>query len=158
MQCPCGSGSVLEQCCGPYHSGEAVAPTAEALMRSRYAAFVRGLIDYVVATHDPLSRDDVDVEGARAWSEESEWTGLEIVAAKEVGDEGSVEFIARYRRDGHDLEHHEHSTFRREDGVWYYTNGTIARPEPVVREAPKVGRNEPCPCGSGKKFKRCCGK
>ena len=28
---------------------------------------------------------------------------------------------------------------------------------PVVREAPKVGRNDPCPCGSGKKFKRCCG-
>ncbi|MHC4705009.1 MAG: SEC-C metal-binding domain-containing protein [Planctomycetota bacterium] len=25
-------------------------------------------------------------------------------------------------------------------------------------ETPKVGRNEPCPCGSGKKYKKCCGK
>ncbi|MEO8605615.1 MAG: SEC-C metal-binding domain-containing protein [bacterium] len=29
--------------------------------------------------------------------------------------------------------------------------------EPVRRAEPKVGRNEPCPCGSGKKFKKCCG-
>jgi len=30
--------------------------------------------------------------------------------------------------------------------------------QPVKRETRKVGRNEPCPCGSGKKYKKCCGK
>jgi uncharacterized protein len=34
----------------------------------------------------------------------------------------------------------------------------MAVPESVRRPAPKVGRNEPCPCGSGKKFKNCCGR
>lgn len=29
--------------------------------------------------------------------------------------------------------------------------------QPYIREEPKIGRNDPCPCGSGKKHKKCCG-
>lgn len=45
----------------------------------------------------------------------------------------------------------------------YFREGRIAyaqaaaRPEPYERAGPKVGRNDPCPCGSGRKYKRCCG-
>jgi tetratricopeptide (TPR) repeat protein len=52
-----------------------------------------------------------------------------------------------------------------EDAKWlnaspspdYVTSPSGASPGTMVRREPKVGRNEPCPCGSGKKFKRCCG-
>jgi SEC-C motif domain protein len=68
-----------------------------------------------------------------------------------------VEFVARYRMGGAEHAHHERATFQRHDGRWYFEDGDIVKARPVVREAPKVGRNEPCPCGSGKKFKKCHG-
>jgi SEC-C motif-containing protein len=68
-----------------------------------------------------------------------------------------VEFIAKYAIDGNDFKHHERATFRRIDGDWFYMDGDMVKPKPVVRDKPKVGRNEPCPCGSGKKYKKCHG-
>jgi SEC-C motif-containing protein len=130
-------------------------------MRSRYTAYTQGTIDYVVDTHDPASRDDVDRDAAGKWSESAEWLGLEIVdteAGGEGDDAGVVEFIATYQVEGVEHKHHERSTFLRDDGRWYYKDGDMVKPRPVVRDQPKVGRNEPCPCGSGKKFKKCCGK
>jgi SEC-C motif-containing protein len=153
MNCPCGSGRDYDSCCGRLHRGEAKAMSPEELMRSRYAAFVQGEIDYVVATHHPDSRDDVDVDGARAWSQGSEWLGLDIVEAS--GD--IVEFIAHYKAHGAELRHHERSTFAQVDGEWFYRDGHTVKPKTVVKDSPKVGRNSPCPCGSGKKYKRCCG-
>ena len=156
--CPCQSGTPLERCCGPLLAG-APAPTAEALMRSRYTAYARGAIDHVVATHDPATAGDIDREATLRWSKEAEWTGLAI-AAKENGgegdDDGMVEFIARYRAGGHDLTHHERSRFRRIDGRWFYVDGDIVKPPPA-RRTETAGRNDPCPCGSGKKYKRCHG-
>ena len=70
--------------------------------------------------------------------------------------EGVVEFIARYRTGGSAHAHHERSRFRRVDGRWYFVDGQMVKPTPV-RAAPTVGRNAPCPCGSGKKYKRCHG-
>jgi SEC-C motif domain protein len=159
MTCPCG-GPSLEECCGPFLSGERLPETAEALMRSRYTAYTREEIDYIVNTHHPRGREDVDRAQTETWAKEAEWSGLEIVSTQRGGpgdSEGEVEFIARYTVKDAEFSHHERSTFRREDDRWFYLDGAMIKPRPVVREAPKVGRNEPCPCGSGKKFKKCHG-
>ena len=161
MACYCGNPASYEECCQPFLAGEAKPSTAEALMRSRYSAYVVENIDYVVATHDPATADDVDREGAAQWSQSAQWEGLEIVATEAGGendDEGVVEFIARYRTQEREFAHHERSTFRRIDGTWYYIDGAMVKKKPVVRDRPKVGRNEPCPCGSGKKYKKCHGR
>ncbi len=160
-KCPCDSGTSYEECCKPFHSGDAKAPTAEALMRSRYSAFAKSEIDYIVNTIHPKNRASADEEGARNWSETSFWRGLEVLEVKGGGEEdteGSVEFIAAYTQEGHEEDHHELATFEKVDGTWYFVDGNMVGREPFVRPEPKVGRNDPCPCGSGKKFKKCCGK
>ena len=70
---------------------------------------------------------------------------------------GTVEFVATYRTGDDDIEHHERAEFRRDGDTWYFWDGRILGDAPIEREEPKVGRNDPCPCGSGKKFKKCCG-
>lgn len=170
MRCPCGSESSFDQCCGPFLAGRASPLTAEALMRSRYSAYALGEIDYVERTTAPESRAAFDSGAARAWSTESTWLGLRIVATDGGGadsDAGIVEFVATYRRAGATLAHRERSRFRRtEGGQWRYVDGDSGsvhvgerRPStlPFAGAAPKVGRNDPCPCGSGRKFKKCCG-
>ncbi len=160
MTCPCGSQLEAAKCCEPYVLGEAVAPTAEALMRSRYVSYTMGKVEYIATTHDPDKQDEVDLKAAEQWAEHAEWQGLDIVDVEAGGagdDEGVVEFVARFGMQGKDQRHHERSRFKKVEGKWYYVDGDMAKNKPVVREAAKVGRNEPCPCGSGKKFKRCCG-
>jgi SEC-C motif domain protein len=155
--CPCGSGSPEAACCARYHRGER-APTALALMRSRYCAFVRGEIDYLMDTHDESTRSSVDRAGIAKWSRETEWRGLEIVATEAGGvddDTGIVEFIARGATNGRAFAQRERSRFTKHDGAWFYVDGD-ARGEPA-KSTPAVGRNEPCPCGSGMKYKRCHG-
>ena len=157
MQCACGSGRPAAACCDPVLDG-APAPTALALMRSRYTAYVRGAVDYLVATHDPATRASVDRDAVAAWSRDTQWLGLEIVATARGGepdDAGIVEFIARGVTRGTPFAQRERSRFRRLDGRWYYTDGDAVR-EPA-RAVAAVGRNEPCPCGSGVKYKRCHG-
>ncbi len=130
-------------------------------MRSRYTAYVRQDIDYLVATHDPETVGDVDRAATKRWASESEWLGLkilEVVAGGEGDDRGEVEFAARWRsgNGGQEFVHHERATFRRHEGRWVFSSGVTPRRDPVRVEA-KPSRNEPCPCGSGKKYKRCCG-
>ena len=125
--CPCGSGKPETQCCGPYLAG-APAPTAVALMRSRYTAYVRGAIDYLVATHDASTRDTVDVKAVTKWSRQTLWLGLEIVSTQRGGakdDDGVVEFIARGSTLGRPFEQRERSRFRRVEGRWYYIDGDV---------------------------------
>ncbi len=153
--CPCGSGRSFDGCCGPILAG-APAPTAEALMRSRYTAFVRRDLDHVERTHAPEIRDDFNRGEAERVADEAEWQRLDVVRANEEGDAATVEFLIHFRRDGKDLRHHERATFRREGGEWFYVQGDV-NPKGEPRRVVKVGRNEPCPCGSGKKFKTCCG-
>ena len=127
-------------------------------MRSRYTAYVRGAIDHLVATHDPTTRQSVDRAAATRWSRDTTWQGLEIVATERGGegdDEGVVEFIARGSTNGTAFAQRERSRFRRVDGAWYYLDGRVGA-APATR-AVVPGRNDPCPCGSGMKYKRCHG-
>lgn len=127
-------------------------------MRSRYVAFTLADIDYVENTTDPASRADFDRTGTLDWAKNSQWQGLEIVSTKDGGvndTTGVVEFIAKFRYDNGDHVHHERSEFRKRDGKWYFVDGKLVQ-APVRRES-HIGRNDPCSCGSGKKYKKCCG-
>lgn len=160
--CPCGSGTEFAHCCDPFLKGTRVPETAEQTMRARYTAHTRADMAYLMATLHPSNINEGDEEAARRWAEESQWLGLEILGtnAGMAGDsEGAVEFIARFRdRSGQIHAHHELSTFVKEDGRWLFKEGQTAAQATVRRAEPKVGRNDPCPCGSGKKFKKCCEK
>ncbi len=158
--CPCGSGRSYSECCEPYISGKANAPTAEALMRSRYSAYVVHDIDYIVDTCIHDEEHGIDVQQTRDWSEKSEWLGLKIINVEKGGPsdkEGTVEFTAEYKNGGFKDVHHEIALFKKTNDMWFYDTGRIV-PKTIVRESPKVGRNDPCPCGSGRKYKHCCGK
>jgi SEC-C motif-containing protein len=147
-------------CCGPFLDGTASAPTAEALMRSRYTAYVKGDIDYIKKTTHNTALSDFDEGGARAWSRNSDWLGLSIISSEkgqEKDQDAVVEFVASYMQNGKEEHHHETATFKREGEKWFFLDGEIVGRVPFVREVAKVGRNEPCSCGSGKKFKKCCG-
>jgi SEC-C motif-containing protein len=157
--CPCGSGRAYEECCGPYIAGKSKPATAEALMRSRYSAYVKKAVDYIVDTCLLDEEHGIDKDATKRWAEKSTWLGLTILSADKGGpsdEEGIVEFKASYVLDGLRENHHERAAFVKREGAWLYADGEII-PETVVREGPKVGRNDPCPCGSGKKYKKCCG-
>ncbi|MDR2375522.1 MAG: YchJ family protein [Treponema sp.] len=157
--CPCLSGLPYEECCGLYISGAKNPPTAEALMRSRYTAYAVHNIDYIVNTCLSNGETDIDRRETKAWSEQSNWLGLKIIAVEKGGPddtEGIVEFEASYERKGLKDLHRERARFKKQGGLWMYEDGTVA-PVTVVRSVPKVGRNDPCPCGSGKKYKHCHG-
>lgn len=122
-------------------------------MRSRFTAHARRAHSYLRATHAPP-------EGAPTGANpRMTWTRLEIVDTEdgaETDATGIVEFRAHYQTEsGERGVHHERSRFRKIDEKWMYVDGDQVTPAPVRRET-KVGRNDPCPCGSGKKFKRCC--
>ena len=156
--CPCGSGMPFDDCCAPLLAG-APAPTALALLRSRYTAFVRGDIGYLAATLAPDIRGDFDQVEAERVAGEAKWQGLDIrmVTGGGVGDDaGAIEFIARFSLQGQPRIQHERATFGRQDGRWLCTGGEM-NPKGPPRQVAKVGRNDPCPCGSGKKYKKCCG-
>ncbi len=157
--CPCGSGASYADCCEPIITGKQPAETAEQLMRARYSAYVRIATDFIFESTHPNHRQDYDHEGTRKWAEQSEWLGLEIIGANRGGPDdtsGDVEFIARFREKGALRTHHECGHFKREQGHWYFTEGSLAKPRPIVVD--KIGRNDPCPCDSGLKYKKCCGK
>jgi SEC-C motif-containing protein len=157
-QCHCGSDKPFAECCEPIIKG-APAPTAEALMRARYSAYVVGDIDFLRTSLAPSERHDFDPEQAKSWSADSKWLGLTIHSVKDGGEDdqtGQVDFTADFEYQGSRQEHHERADFKRIGGVWHYTDGRMRSHDPIVR-GPKIGRNDPCPCGSGKKYKKCCG-
>lgn len=162
MRCPCGSQASYADCCQRWHQGQP-APGPEALMRSRYTAFVLKLADYLLATWHPDSRPTpaghatptgdrpevcpqelLDLDHAPAW------TSLQVFDSATTGDRGSVHFRAIYRAGSGWGYLEEHSDFLREAGRWYYLSGR------TTEGTLKPGRNDPCPCGSGKKYKACC--
>jgi SEC-C motif-containing protein len=157
--CPCGSGNAYSECCQPVISGAKPATTAEQLMRARYSAYVNVEMDFVFETTHPDHRQDYDHAGTKEWAESSEWLGLEIVGTRKGAEDdvtGEVEFIARFREKDTPREHHENAQFKKDDGRWYFTDGAMVKPKPVT--VTKIGRNDPCACGSGLKYKKCCGK
>ena len=158
--CPCGSGNEYMHCCRPYIQGAKNAPTAEALMRSRYSAYVTSEIDYVYQTTHPSQRSKFNHKESLEWSRKAEWKSLEIVRTESGSSEdntGTVEFVAHYYEKGKPVRHHEIAEFINEDGHWYFMDGHAPKPVQSIRQGPKIGRNDPCPCGSGRKFKKCCG-
>ncbi len=158
--CPCGSTLSYGECCEPLIKGERPAQSAEQLMRSRYSAYVKIETEYLFETTHPAYREGYDHKGTREWAENSRWEGLTICATKGGGhgdDEGEVEFIVSYREKGVRREHHENARFKKENDRWFFTDGKQVASRPIVRSGPKIGRNDPCPCGSGAKFKKCCG-
>lgn len=159
--CPCGSGLAFSQCCEPIITGQKQAETAEALMRSRYTGYATQAIDHLGASLKAKDRTSFDAEAAREWSANATWDSLEILRTEEGGQndqEGLVEFKAHYSLEGEAREHHEQASFLREQGQWVYSEGRIVGHDPYRRSTPKTGRNEPCPCGSGRKYKKCCGR
>lgn len=147
--CPCGSAVEYSLCCHRYLSGEQVAPDPSQLMRSRYCAFVMKDADYLIRTwhsscHAARFRDEIGAGFAT-----TEWLGLTVFehTVSEADNTGYVSFVARFREHGKPGAIIERSRFLKENGQWYYIDGT----------RPQFGRNDPCPCGSGKKFKKCCG-
>ena len=158
-KCPCGSGAEYGACCEPIVTGKKAAETAEQLMRARYSAHVKTEIDFLFESTHPAHRQGYDHKGTRTWAENSEWHGLQVLETIQGGprdEEGEVEFVARFRDKDGLRSHHERGQFKRQDGRWLFTEGTMVKPQPL--SSSKVGRNDPCPCGSGSKFKKCCGK
>jgi SEC-C motif-containing protein len=158
--CPCGSSKPYVDCCLPVMKGNKRAATAEELMRSRYTAYVKMELAWLRESLHPDHRADYDEAGSRAWAERAQWQGLEILRTDKGGpadEEGTVEFVATFTETGVKQEHREVSSFRKTGGTWYFKDGKTLGPRPVVRQMPKAGRNDPCSCGSGKKFKKCCG-
>lgn len=159
--CPCGSNIAYAKCCQPVIKGKQPASTAEQLMRSRYSAYVKKEIGYILTSLHPDYRADYDEKSTRDWAENAEWEGFKILDTKKGGtedQEGEVEFVVTFAEKGIKREHHELSSFKKEGGSWYFTTGKTQSAKPVVRAMPKIGRNDPCACGSGKKFKKCCGQ
>lgn len=152
--CPCGSIHDYEVCCGPIIAGTP-APTVEALVRSRYTAFVKCALDHVERTHAPEVRDDFNRADAERVTQQYEWRGLEIRRVTETGDTAKVEFVVRFRREQQELSTISVSGFRRDHGQWLYVNTESSQIAP--QRVTKIGRNDPCSCGSGKKAKKCCG-
>ena len=162
--CPCRLTAPphlsLSDCCGPYLAG-APAPTPEALMRSRYTAYAVGNIDYLYDSLAPEARHDFDRKSVTHWAKTSRWTGLDILETEggKPGDhEGYVEFVAHFVADGKTQAHRERSRFRFDPdaGRWLFVDQANRKAAPIVKG--KVpGRNDPCSCGSGKKYKKCCG-
>jgi len=151
--CPCGSHIDYSDCCQPVHNNHSNAKQPEQLMRARFAAHKLNLVDFVINTYHPSCQAENERDGI-AESVALDWTKLEVLDAPTTEtDEGYVEFKAYLQEGATEQCMHERSRFLRENGLWYYIDGVF--PEPV--ESKKVGRNDPCPCGSGKKFKKCCG-
>jgi SEC-C motif-containing protein len=129
-------------------------------MRARYSAFAEHRTDFIRDTLAAGARETHDDDGVRRWSEESDWLGLKVVGTEKGGegdDTGIVEFVARYRAEGRVVAHQERAQFAREEGRWVFVDSAEPKPATFRRDEPKILRNDPCPCGSGKKHKKCCG-
>ncbi len=153
--CPCCSGKDYDVCCGELINGTRVAATAEEMMRSRYTAYANKNIDYIFTTTHIDKISELDRADVEDWANTTIWEKLTIVSADD--SRGEVEFIANYR-DGEGLkQHHELALFKQNEGRWFFYDSQFPKPKTLVNEE-KVGRNDPCTCGSGKKYKKCCGK
>ncbi len=153
--CPCNSGPPYSSCCEPLISGKETATTAEALMRSRYTAYVVKNLDYLLKTWHPSTKpSNIDFRTVPQWND------LHIVnteAGGESDSRGTVEFKATSLSQGKIVQLHEKSRFVKELYQWLYVDGDIRGDRLPVAGVRKIGRNEPCPCGSSRKFKKCCG-
>jgi SEC-C motif-containing protein len=153
--CLCGSNLTYGDCCQAFHSGEKIPVTAEALMRSRYTAYALHDGAYLQATWDATKRPE-RIDFSR---ENIQWLRLEITETKKGGakdSKGLVTFKAYYSQEGEEYAMNEISRFTKHAGRWFYLDGVIKSIGQLGGQV-NLGKNAPCSCGSGKKFKRCCG-
>ena len=146
--CPCGTGKSYIDCCGAFISNQKIPSTPEELMRSRYTAYTQVNLDYIIQTMKSPAADNFDAKDAQEWAIKASWIGLEVIKTKYDDNKGIVEFRAHYSIDGKKNVLHEISEFSFENGKWYYVDGR--------QPNKKIGRNDTCPCGSNKKYKKCC--
>lgn len=152
--CGCGSGRPGTHCCAPIIAGQQPAETAEQLMRSRFVAYASGQTDYLLASWHSSSRPaQLQLPLDICWRR-LQVLSTEPAEASADADSAWVEFKAVYQQQGMVGFMHERSRFVREDGAWRYIDGQPFSSEPVAQNS--LGRNDPCFCGSGKKFKKCC--
>ncbi len=142
--CICGNENDFNNCCGAIIEGTRNPKSAEELMRSRYSAYTLADGRYLVLSSAKENRYEDDAELIEEFSKSVEWLKLDILQS----NPNSVEFKAYYRDKESIKLLHEKSNFIIEDGIWRYKDGELYNT--------KIQRNEPCPCGSGKKYKRCC--
>lgn len=148
-KCPCCSDKLFTDCCKPVIEDHSNAKTAEQLMRSRYTAFTLANNQYLMDSWAQKTRP----QEIHAEDEDIQWLHLEVGRCEKGSKDdkdGFVTFIASFLSSGHLCRLHERSSFIKDDGLWYYLDGE------TKSDTEKVGRNVPCPCGSGKKYKRCC--
>ena len=153
--CPCGRALTYAQCCGPVLAGQRPAATAEDLMRSRFTAHVARDYVHLHKTYLETSKEPYvpDPEAGQ-----TNWTRL-VIHSHQPGakaDTAYVDFTAYFREGDDEKPLDEKAAFERIDGAWFYTGPVRQGPAPVRSAQAKVGRNDPCPCGSGKKYKQCC--
>lgn len=142
--CICGSNKDFNECCAAIISHKREALSAEELMRSRYSAYVNVDANYLLFSCAKESQYEEDTPLIEEFASRVDWLKLDIVNA----GESVVEFKAYYKDNEGIKVLHEKSNFIKEDGVWKYKDGELYNS--------KVERNESCPCGSGKKYKKCC--
>jgi SEC-C motif-containing protein len=167
LECPCGSLQPYKTCCQPLHNNQQLAATAKQLMMSRYAAFATHEIDYLINTHSKQTRATIIRSDIENWAKACQWLGLEVLTHKQLERSAEVEFVAWYKEAGklqclHDLSHFtlepiddQHTGNNQQPAVhetWYYHSSAT----PTNKVQPPQ-RNDRCVCGSGKKFKKCCG-
>ena len=146
-------------CCQPYHNGINTADgtkanSAERLMRSRYSAFVLVKPEYIIQTTVPTQQSLLDIQAIGRWAKETDWAGLQIInhVPKLGKRHAQVEFKAFYSTEQGQQAHHELSSFVRIKECWYFLDPTVSM------SSMSVTQKQPCLCGSGEKFKRCCGR
>ncbi|KTC68292.1 putative SEC-C motif domain protein [Legionella birminghamensis] len=157
--CPCGSRLDYSGCCGLYIEEANRPETPEALMRSRYTAYTKANIAYILKTMRGKPLIDFNESEARQWAEQVGWLDLKILESQyspEQPSKGFVEFIARYHISGQIKSIHERSEFLLDDGQWYYIDSHPPLGKPA--KTPRIAQNAPCFCGSSKKYKNCHGK
>jgi len=155
--CPCGTEKNYFDCCGAFISNQKIPSTPEKLMRSRYTAYTQANIDYIANTMKSFAAENFDAEAARVWAKKIKWAGLDVVKTSHDSTKGMVEFFAHYYSNNKKHELHEISEFHFEEGRWFYVNGTQFNERVIMQKERKIGRNDICPCGSHKKYKKCCG-
>lgn len=149
MYCYCCSGKDFQDCCAPYLTLAQSVNNCEALMRSRFSAYCLADTSYLLATLHPSQHTPDTADEIAAFANNVHFCRLSVKFASQSNDRGQVSFSA-YFINGQKLDVIEEiSDFVYEDR-WYYTSGQLTKSEPI-----KIGRNESCPCGSGKKFKQC---
>ena len=128
--CPCHSGKTYDECCAPYHTGKRLAESALFLMRSRYSAYAKGLVDYIIMTTHPENPPLKESEKKRReniiqFSRTTQFSGLEIVEFIDGEKEAFVTFKAKLFQNGADASFQEKSRFLKVNGKWLYHSGSL---------------------------------